>query len=56
MDHRFITRNVTHFVLNDPECHVNDITAEVQKLWRMGCSYKKAWEVRKVAMELVYGD
>jgi hypothetical protein len=56
MDHLFIARNMTHLVLNDPECHVSDIIAKVQKLWSIGYSYKKAWEARKVAMELVYGD
>jgi hypothetical protein len=56
MNHRFLPRNVTHLVLHEPECHVSDVIAEVQKLWRTGYSYKKVWEVRKVAIKLVYGD
>jgi hypothetical protein len=38
---QFIVRNITHLVLNNPEYHVNDVIAKIQKFWKTSCSYKK---------------
>ncbi|KAI5657745.1 hypothetical protein M9H77_26538 [Catharanthus roseus] len=43
--------SISHLVANDPEIPVSNIIQEVQILFEMGCTYKRAWYARKFAIE-----
>ncbi|KAI5672320.1 hypothetical protein M9H77_12684 [Catharanthus roseus] len=44
------------YISNDPEIPVSNIIQEVQVLFQIGCTYKRAWYARKFAIERVFGS
>ncbi|KAI5672821.1 hypothetical protein M9H77_13185 [Catharanthus roseus] len=48
--------SISHLVANDPEIPVSNIIQEVQVLFQIGCTYKRAWYARKFAIERVFGS
>ncbi|KAI5666488.1 hypothetical protein M9H77_16341 [Catharanthus roseus] len=53
---KFISIFISHLVANDTEIPVSNIIQEVQVLYQTGCTYKRAWYVRKFAIERVFGS
>ncbi|KAI5675617.1 hypothetical protein M9H77_06567 [Catharanthus roseus] len=43
--------SISHLVANDPEIHVSNIIQEMQALFQIGCTYKRVWYARKLAIE-----
>ncbi|KAI5663602.1 hypothetical protein M9H77_22925 [Catharanthus roseus] len=47
---------VSAVLANDPEIPISNIIQEVQVLFQIGCTYKRAWYARKFTIERVFGS
>ncbi|KAI5652786.1 hypothetical protein M9H77_29973 [Catharanthus roseus] len=56
MSSKFISRSISHLVANDSEIPVSNVIQEVQVIFQIGCTYKRAWYARKFTIERVFGN